>query len=211
LIDHRSGFDSSVAGDPLIRNQVPAGYPRSCKEAILLQSNPEIKPNAAYKYSNIGYCFLSMELERLYGKPYGEVASAYIAEKLKTTDREKSADIKNVMCPEFHFLLGAGGICMSQVNTAKVLGQILRGLPETQPSQIISSDQFFYADGWRVWKKPDGYLYSHFGYVPGSFTAVLGRRDGALVTVFVPQKIDKPQEFFARIFPHLEKWLAEIK
>ncbi|MBU1311494.1 MAG: beta-lactamase family protein [Gammaproteobacteria bacterium] len=65
LLRHRAGFDRSISGDPMLKDQPWCPAHLTTLSLLKLDFTPEEK----YSYSNLGYCLLGQALVQTTGKP----------------------------------------------------------------------------------------------------------------------------------------------
>ncbi|MGN6106604.1 MAG: serine hydrolase domain-containing protein [Kofleriaceae bacterium] len=91
LLNHTSGI-ADYTGLPGFRERIHRAAPRRELVAMFSAAPLQFAPGARFAYSNSNYYLLGLVIEKLTGKPYGEVVRARIAEPLGLRDLHECAD-----------------------------------------------------------------------------------------------------------------------
>jgi CubicO group peptidase (beta-lactamase class C family) len=179
LLQHASGFDRAIGGDPLWQSDGLSPPQANCRIAAnrILHTKFDFQPGQRVAYSNAGYCVL------------GEVLLAN-AQRLSPTDKQM------LIRP-----LGAAGGWVSA--PATLHARLLQTLPLRHIEGSVSlPDGSHYDFGWRHWPRSSGGPpWTHFGRLPGIMTvAVSDGRKQLLVAYFDgdPANVDLTSANLAR-------------
>lgn len=209
LLQHTSGLDQS-AGDPMFH----AGAPIGCRGAIAasLARRLETPPGTRMRYSNTGYCLLGEIISRVTGESYeiatrrllGEVAS----DGLEMGTAAGALPARDVLSGDLVRALGAaGGWSGDAATLATLYGQDALDPTIPMPTDAPRGN-WFYGLGWRVWRQGNGYRLTHFGNLPGTFSAAMAYPDGSSAVVLMNGQPANPEKFAALVYPLLDQELV---
>ena len=122
LLAHRSGVPN-VRRDGQNVNTLPMGKDEML--ALIVKAKPDFEPGAQFRYSNSGYLLLGLILEKVTGKPYGELLRDRITSKVGLKDT--------------YLATGAIDVKKNEALTYLRLGADWRPVPETHPSILFSA------------------------------------------------------------------------
>ena len=174
---------SHLSGLPLGRDDLP---PSPFMAASVCDFQPSYSPGACYSTSNVGYQILGFLLEKVCGRPYGEIIKEYIIDPLEMGDTEPtiSNDLRCaitqgyqflyddrpshsshplVTTPWFEYTAGDGSV----VSTALDLCQFLRMLLNEgrAGATLILSEESYTAMTSRIAERSTGSWYGYGTYV----------------------------------------------
>jgi len=213
LLNHTAGLKTDFRGNPELAT---APTTRDSLVARAVRDTLAARPGTKFIYSNTGYMFAGVLVEKLYGKPYADALRDEIARPLGlaslapcTTDRSgsaesyvRSADATPRPVASFHpsQMLGNGGLCttaadLARWNRALHGGRVLSDASYRAmitPRGAAAIDGAYYGLGLYVrpepWGKP---VILHGGTTAGyAATSAWYRADSIPVTVLyngVPQ------------------------
>lgn len=125
LLAHRSGV-------PNVRrdgrngqnvNTLPMGHDE--RLALIVKGKPDFEPDTQFRYSNSGYQLLGLILEKVTGKPYGEILLDRITSKVGLKDT--------------YLATGTIDVKKNEALTYMRLGAEWKPVPETHPSILFSA------------------------------------------------------------------------
>jgi D-alanyl-D-alanine carboxypeptidase len=125
ILWHRSGIPN------VRREQNPQGnvntIPMTKDEilALIVKATPDFEPDTKYSYSNSGYQLLGLILEKVTGKPYGEILKARITSKIGLNDT--------------YVATGNIDVSKNEALTYSNFGDGWKQVPETHPSILFSA------------------------------------------------------------------------
>jgi D-alanyl-D-alanine carboxypeptidase len=122
LLAHRSGVPN-VRRDGQNMNTLPMGQDEML--ALIAKSKPGFEPDTRQNYSNSGYFLLGLVIEKVTGKPYGEVLQDRIAAKVGLKDT--------------YLATGTIDVKQHEALTFMRLGTEWKPVPETHPSILFSA------------------------------------------------------------------------
>lgn len=189
ILSHRTGFDRNLSFDPVFApEQLGQTREASCYDlakTAWAHMPLDHAPGTTKAYSNIGMCLLTGLLgpdtqDALQGQ--ADITIAGLAGPNWRQTGEGWRDIQT-SAEEQRWLTGLG-VAGGGVGRAEALW---RFVSEPQPSlsepQSAGATEDFYALGWRVWPGPDGRQLTHWGGLPGVFTAMFRFSDDEVVVV----------------------------
>lgn len=184
LLQHRGGWDRSIAGDPVLHRQ--------SREACTALSPPprQFAPGTRAAYSNIGYCLLGQAAATAAGLSYPDLARR---------------DLPETRAMRYDPWLGPAGGWSG--NAATYFTFATRPLPAAtanRPTGELEADYF--GLGWKV--HADGTL-SHFGAYRSGYALVFRRGDRVIVALFGGMPADH-EGARRRLRPYLEA-IADAK
>lgn len=86
ILAHRSGIHDSILDRSLRPSSNTTAITKEEMLALIVRGTPDFEPDAKHSYSNSGYLLLGLILERLTGKPYGDVLEERITSKIGLKD-----------------------------------------------------------------------------------------------------------------------------
>ena len=195
ILSHRAGFDWRASFDPVFAPERVGGTPdMPCPALARLTwaSRPlDHAPDTSEHYANIGYCLLSELLAAKDHDLYQSVAQVApgvnfgaIAQPHWLFDGAKWLPLAatDTLRSDPSLLAGAGGANSTAAAYWRFAVQSHMAQTSAAPE---GADGSYYALGWRVWPGPQGPHLTHFGHLPGIFSAVFVLSDGfTLVALF---------------------------
>ncbi|WP_137821077.1 serine hydrolase [Pseudomonas sp. D(2018)] len=204
LLRHTAGWDREVTFDPLYPgfdlSRIGLSDGSTCQGVAkaMLQHGLQFHPGTRYAYSNLGYCLLSLIVEKKVGKPYFESAKELLLNPLRVSGVQgpdgyktgrslnyqkqgRNWAVVDVGAASLQRLSGAGGWA-STVDALLDLFQRGPVYPIVSAKALAQHGSNFYGYGWRVWPRADGQAdLTHFGAMPGCFSFVLRMAEGHIV------------------------------
>ena len=220
LLRHSGGWDREIDADPLFLSAAeratmfgttPDSAPADCSAiARAGLSRPlQFDPGARHAYSNIGYCWLGLWLEKVTGKSYPDAVHALVPEAAGFTLDPALLDVVPAVPEEAAAwpvmnaaaIAPAGGWIADAATYFAFAGRKIAAEQAIRPT--YGEPEEYYGMGWRFWRI-DGVRYrTHYGAMPGVFSVVIVREDGqAVVALFAGSPSDYDSAFadlFARI------------
>jgi CubicO group peptidase (beta-lactamase class C family) len=209
LLQHSSGLGPSL-GDPLFERGRPVGCARAIE--VALQYQLVSSPGESTRYSNTGYCLLGAVIERVTKLDYASAMRLLIPEMTATLmlGPPNRLEYSQYEEHEWRYLGAAGGWFSDAESLVSILGvyatnpeipDALQTAPESKNSN--------YGLGWRVWRSRCSYYLTHFGSVPGMFSAILAFPDGRAAVLLTRGGPRVPDDFAAKTFVMLRSELGE--
>jgi N-acyl-D-amino-acid deacylase len=206
LLQHSGGWDAAKTFDPFFLEEQQAqeklNLPRAerCRPlAFAMLSHPlQFNPGERYAYSNLGYCWLEMIIEKVYEGSYQQAAQELIlkgatAESMQIGEDEpeggrvrhhtekSEADLRQPFL-QLKVLSAAGGWTATAEEYFRFASLPIDAIISSRPHYASGSN--FYGLGWRVWPAVSGDRLSHFGSMPGSFSFVMRDEKGHILVAF---------------------------
>jgi D-alanyl-D-alanine carboxypeptidase len=180
ILAHRSGIQD-VGDIQEFRTHRLKAITKDELLAVIAKSTPDFEPGAKYAYSNSGYVLLGLIVEKLTGKPYGEVLKEKITSKIGLKDtypgtgnidvnKNESFSYKYLLNweqqPETHIslLFGSGALISTPADMTKFIEALFDG-------KIISKESLDQMMQNKLGMEPFTYngktFYGHTGGIDG--------------------------------------------
>jgi CubicO group peptidase (beta-lactamase class C family) len=207
LIDHKGGWDSNKAGDPMFRplkiaRALGKRGPATAQDIIRYMAGQPLQfaPGAKSVYSNFGYCVLGRVIEKVTGKSYIEYVRGEVLRPLGVTSIELGRTLprdrnprepvyldpdsgRNVMQPDSKVPVpDPDGTFYLEAMDAH--GGLIGASPD-----LVRFLQAYWLDG-RPRKAGESATYTFFGSLPGTWTVVMQREDGVNIAALFNQRTD---------------------
>jgi len=195
ILSHRAGFDWTASFDPVFAPERVGATPDTACPAIARLTwagrSLDHAPGTTEHYANIGYCLLSElimakdhDLEQIVTEAAPGVNFGTMTEPHWLFDGANWLPLHTTgtLHHDPSLLVGAGGA--NSTAAAYWRFAVQAHLAQTSPAPAGGAGAY-YALGWRVWPSATGPHLTHFGHLPGIFSAVFVLSDGfTLVALF---------------------------
>ena len=125
ILAHRSGIHDSLIDPNLRPSPKTNAVTKDELLALIAKGQPDFEPDTNHRYSNSGYTLLGLIVEKLTGKPYGEVIEERITSKIGLKDT--------------YIASGNIDVNKNEALTYMNLGGDWKQVPETHPSILFSA------------------------------------------------------------------------
>jgi CubicO group peptidase (beta-lactamase class C family) len=125
ILWHRSGIPNVRREQNSQGNANTLPITRDEMLALIVKATPDFEPDTKYSYSNSGYQLLGLILEKVTGKPYGEVLRTRITSKIGLNDT--------------YVATGNIDVSKNEALTYMNFGDGWKPVPETHPSILFSA------------------------------------------------------------------------
>lgn len=214
LLDHQGGWDHAKTFDPMFESlkiaaALKAPAPPSPVDIVrYMMGQPlQFDPGSRKSYSNFGYCVLGRVIEKVSGKP----CTAYIKDMLAPLGI-RSVELGRTL-PRFrnprepaYLDPGKGRNVLDPQSEEKVPApdgtfyleamDAHGGLTASAPD-LVRFLEAYWVSGEK--RSGNGYHYTFFGSLPGTFTMVMQRPNGVNVAVLFNQRADMSRRPYEQI------------
>lgn len=224
LMEHRGGWDSTKAGDPMFDSGRIAGVlgkpgPLSPTEVIryMIGRPLQYDPGAKFAYSNFGYCVLGRVIEKVSGQSYERDVRDEIAAPLGITTLELGRTLPGQRNPrEPYYLSPDTGPSLFDLKNKVLIpepdGTFSMELMDSNGGLICSAPDYVrFLKAFQLNGEPsrtNGHDGGFFGSLPGTTAMALHESNRILITVVFNKRLLPANESLNKL---REQMLAAVK
>jgi CubicO group peptidase (beta-lactamase class C family)/protein-S-isoprenylcysteine O-methyltransferase Ste14 len=207
LLAHEGGWRVS--------DQDPAVNPRwaSCHDVAVwaLAQKLDFSPGQEQEYSNVGYCFLELVIERASGTRYEDFVREEILEPHRIDEMSiDPAGTRHFVRRDGRWRIADTRLLSSRpalggwsTDVRTYLEFVARVGPETDANAHRVGESH-YSLGWRIWPERGG-LATHYGYFEGVFSVAMAHPDGWAAVALFNSAPRHPDQAFRRLSHELAR------